>query len=103
MFQSPKRSSEYQGYRAATPERAASVGAMPIIIGSAMIAAAILLSALATVVGTRYVGLDSPTDDVVWLVDRLNGNVYKCRASEFGKASCGAEIATGSIAERPRP
>ena len=26
----------------------------------------------------------------MWLVDRLNGNVYKCHASEFGKASCDA-------------
>jgi hypothetical protein len=103
VFQSSKRSSEYQGYRVATPERAASGIAMPIIIGAAMIAAAILLSALVTAVGTRYVGIDSPTDDVVWLVDRLNGSVYKCRASEFGKASCGPEIATGSIGKLAKP
>ena len=76
---------------------------MPIIIGAVMIAAAILLSALVTAVGTRYVGIDSPTDDVMWLVDRLNGSVYKCHASEFGKASCVAEIATGSIGERAKP
>jgi hypothetical protein len=35
----------------------------------------------------------------MWLVDRLNGSVYKCRAPAFGKASCEAEIATGSIGE----
>ena len=70
---------------------------MPIMIGAAMIAAAILLSTLVTAVGTRYAGIESPTDDVIWLVDRLNGSVYKCRASERGKASCEAEIATGSI------
>jgi hypothetical protein len=64
-----------------------------------MIAAAILLSTLVTAVGTRYAGIESSTDDVMWLVDRLNGSVYKCRASVFGKASCEAEIATGSIGE----
>ncbi len=103
MFQSPKRSGEYQVYRAATPERAASGNAVPIIIGAALIAAAILLSALVTAVGTRYVGIESPTDDVMWLVDRLNGSVYKCHASEFGKASCDADVATGSIGERAKP
>jgi hypothetical protein len=67
-----------------------------------MIAAAILLSTLVTAVGTRYAGIESSTDDAMWLVDRLNGSVYKCRASERGKASCEAEIATGSIGERPK-
>jgi hypothetical protein len=99
VFQSPKRPSEYQGYRAATPDRAASASAVPIVIGAAMIAAAILLSTLVTAVGTRYAGIESSTDDVMWLVDRLNGSVYKCRAPAFGKASCEAEIATGSIGE----
>jgi hypothetical protein len=72
---------------------------MPILIGAAMIAAAILLSTLVTAVGTRYAGVEGPTEDVMWLIDRLDGSVYKCRASERGKASCEAEIATGSIGE----
>ena len=73
---------------------------MPILIGAAIIAAAILLSTLITAVGTRFVGMDSPSEDTMWLVDRLTGHVYKCQAPERGKAACEAEIATGSIGER---
>jgi hypothetical protein len=75
---------------------------MPILIGSAIIAAAILLSTLITAVGTRFVGIDSPTEESMWLIDRLTGNVYKCQAAERGKASCEPETATGSIGERPK-
>jgi hypothetical protein len=75
---------------------------MPILIGAALIAAAILLSTLITAVGTRFVGMESATEENMWLVDRLTGNVYKCRAPERGKASCEAEIATGSVPERPK-
>jgi hypothetical protein len=98
LFQSPKRPSEYQGYRTIMPDRAGN--AMPILIGAAIIAAAILLSTLITAVGTRFVGMESPNDEAVWLIDRLTGNVYKCQASEHGKAACETEIATGSIGER---
>jgi hypothetical protein len=70
---------------------------MPILIGAAMIAAAILLSTLITAVGTRFAGREGPNDDAMWLIDRLNGSVYKCRASDPGKASCEAEVATGSV------
>ena len=73
---------------------------MPILIGASIIAAAILLSTLITAVGTRFVGMESPTEETVWLIDRLTGNVYKCQAPERGKASCETEIATGSIGER---
>ena len=73
---------------------------MPVLIGAALIAAAILLSTLITAVGTRFVGMESATDDNVWLIDRLTGSVYRCKAPERGKASCEAEIATGSIGER---
>jgi hypothetical protein len=76
---------------------------MPILIGAIIIAAAILLSTLITAVGTRFVGIEGSTDDAMWLIDRLNGSVYKCQAAEHGKASCGAEIATGSIGERAKP
>jgi hypothetical protein len=76
---------------------------MPILIGAGMIAAAILLSTLITAVGTRFVAMESPADENVWLIDRLTGNVYKCQASQRGKASCEPEIATGSLGERPRP
>jgi hypothetical protein len=75
---------------------------MSILIGAAMIAAAILLSTLVTAVGTRFVGTESPGEDAMWLIDRLNGSVYKCTAAEPGKASCEAEIATGSIRERAK-
>ena len=76
--------------------------AMPILIGAAIIGAAILLSTLITTVGTRFMAMDSPNDDNVWLVDRLTGSVYKCQAPERGKASCEAEIATGAIGERSK-
>ena len=65
-----------------------------------MIATAILLSSLITAVGTRFVGMESPSEENVWLIDRLTGSVYKCQAPERGKAACEAEIATGSIGER---
>jgi hypothetical protein len=72
---------------------------MPILIGAGMIAVAILLSTLITAVGTRFVGMEGSTDDVMWLVDRLSGIVYKCQASQRGRASCDAEIATGSVGD----
>ena len=75
---------------------------MPILIGAAMIAVAILLSTLISALGSRYVGFEGPTEETAWLVDRLTGSVYRCQAPERGKASCEAEVATGSIADRPR-
>lgn len=98
LFQSSKRQSEYQGYRAAISDR--SGDSMRILIGAAMIAAAILLSTLITAVGTRFAGIESPNEESLWLIDRLTGNVYKCQAPERGKAACEAEVATGSIGER---
>lgn len=74
-----------------------------VLIGSAIIAAAILLSTLITAVGTRFVGMESSSDDNVWLIDRLTGSVYRCKAPERGKAACDPEVATGSIAPRARP
>jgi hypothetical protein len=50
---------------------------MPVLVGAAMIAAAILLSTLITVLGGRYVGFESPSDESAWLVDRLTGTVYR--------------------------
>jgi len=73
-----------------------------VLIGAAFIAAAILLSTLITAVGTRFVGMESPTEDNVWLIDRLTGSVYRCKAPERGKAACEAEIATGSITDRAK-
>jgi hypothetical protein len=102
LFQSPKRHSEYQTYRAPSPDRATAGTAMPVLLGAAMIAVAILLSTLITTVGTRFVGLESSAEDAMWLVDRLNGSVYKCQAMEHGKAACDTEIATGSVGERGR-
>jgi len=75
---------------------------VPILIGAAMIAAAILLSTLITAVGTRFVGMESPNEENLWLIDRLTGSVYKCQAPERGKAACEAEVATGSLGERSR-
>ena len=101
VLQSVKKQSEYQGYRAGPPDQSGSTTSMPILIGAAMIAAAILLSTLVTALGSRYIGLDSPNEESAWLIDRLTGSVYKCLASERGKASCDpAEAATGSIMGR---
>jgi hypothetical protein len=102
VFQSVKRQREYQGYRPNAPEPASSGSSMPILIGAGMIAAAILLSTLVNALGGRYVGVESPTEETAWLVDRLTGSVYKCQASERGRASCEASIATGSIAEHAK-
>ncbi len=88
VLQSVKKQSEYQGYRAGPPDQSGSTTSMPILIGAAMIAAAILLSTLVTALGSRYIGLDSPNEESAWLIDRLTGSVYKCLASERGKASC---------------
>ena len=100
VFQTPKRQSDYQGYRAIAPDR--TVISMPVLIGAAMIAAAILLAALITALGTRFAGLESTTEENMWLIDRLTGNVYKCDAPERGKASCDAEVATGSVGVPPK-
>jgi hypothetical protein len=60
-----------------------------------------LLSTLITAVGTRFVGLESPAEDNIWLIDRLAGSVYRCKAPERGRAACEAEVATGSIRAKP--
>ena len=75
---------------------------MPVYIGAAMIAVAILLSTLITGLTSRYVGLDGPTDENMWLVDRLTGNVYRCQSEGRGKASCEPDIATGSLSNRSK-
>ena len=48
---------------------------MPTYVGAAMIAVAILLSTLITGLTNRFVGLEGPTEDNMWLVDRLTGSV----------------------------
>ncbi len=74
-----------------------------MLIGAVIIAAAILLSTLITAVGTRFVGMESGLDDNVWLIDRLTGSVYRCKAPERGRAACDTDTATGSIRDRARP
>jgi hypothetical protein len=76
---------------------------MPVLIGAAIIAAAILLSSLITVASTRYLGMESGGDENMWLIDRLTGSVYRCQAPERGKASCDPEIATGTVGGRGKP
>ena len=102
MFQSVKRQRDYQGYRTGAPEYPGSASSMPTLIGAAMIAAAILLSTFINALGSRYSGFEGSTEEAAWLVDRLTGNVYKCRAPDHGKASCESEIATGSVPERQK-
>jgi hypothetical protein len=102
VFQSVKRQREYQGYRSGTPEVSGSASSLPILIGAAMIAVAILLSTFVSALGSRYVGFEGPNEESAWLVDRLTGSLYKCRAPERGRASCEADLATGSVPERPK-
>jgi hypothetical protein len=102
VISSVKRQNEYQGYRTGTPDRPAT-NTMPILVGAALIAAAILLSTLITALGTRYLGFEGPTEESAWLIDRLTGSIYRCEAPTRGKASCNADIATGSIPEKPKP
>ena len=97
------RPSDYQFYRNGPPDRTVSLNAMPIYIGAAMIAVAILLSTLITGLTSRYVGFEAPTDENMWLVDRLTGSVYRCQAEGRGRASCEPDIATGSLSDRPKP
>ena len=103
MIPSVKRQSEYHGYRSGPPERTITMSSMPVLVGAAMIAAAILLSTLVSAIGTRYIGIEGPTEESAWLVDRLTGRVYRCEASARGKASCDSEIATGSIGDQKKP
>lgn len=103
MFSPTRRPSDYQGYRTGHPDRIGSFGSLSILIGAAMIAAAILLSTLITALGSRYVAVEGPTDDSAWLVDRLTGTLYKCEAQGRGRATCDPDIATGSIGAKPRP
>jgi hypothetical protein len=102
VFNSPRRHSDYQGYRGGNTDPSSSIGALPILVGACIIAAAILLSTLIAALGNRYVGLESPADDTAWLVDRLTGQIYKCQAEDRGRASCVAETATGSIPDKPK-
>jgi hypothetical protein len=74
----------------------------PSIVGALIIAASILLSTLIFAAGTRFIAVEAPNEDVAWLVDRLSGNLYKCRAAEQGKATCEAETATGSIGDKAK-
>ena len=76
---------------------------MPVLIGAAIIAAAILLSSLITVASTRYLGMESGGDENMWLIDRLTGSVYRCEAPGRGKASCDPEVPTGSVGGRGKP
>ena len=101
MLQSVKRHSDYQGYRAGPTDQPGVSHTMPILIGAAMIAAAIVLSTLVSAVGQRYVGFETPNEESAWLIDRLTGSVYKCSAPDRGKATCDApDVATGSIGGR---
>jgi hypothetical protein len=99
VISSAKRQNDYQVHRNSAPERTVYISSIPVLIGAAMIAAAILLSTLVTALGTRYIGIEGPSDESAWLIDRLTGSVYRCQASVRGKASCETEMATGSIAE----
>jgi len=100
VFRSAHRQRERQEYRKAKPE--GSEYTLPILIGAGMIAAAILLSTLLTAVGSRFAGMESPSEESMWLIDRLTGQVYRCQAPDRGRAACEPETATGSLGGRSR-
>jgi hypothetical protein len=102
VIPSTKRKFEYHGHRTGTPDRPIVINSMPILIGATLIAAAILLSTLVTALGTRYIGFEGPSEESAWLIDRLTGRVYRCEAPARGRAACDTDIATGSIAPRPK-
>ena len=95
MFEQQRRQSENQRSR----DFESSYPRFPSIIGALIIAASILLSTLMFAAGTRFIAVETSNEEVAWLVDRLSGNLYKCRAAEQGKASCEAEIPTGTISK----
>jgi hypothetical protein len=103
VFSPTRRPSDYQGYRTGNSDRAGSFGSLSILIGAAMIAAAILLSTLITALGSRYVAVEGPTVDSAWVVDRLTVTLYKCEAQGRGRANCVPDIATGSVGATPKP
>jgi hypothetical protein len=96
VYNQQRRLSENQRSR----DSESSYPRFPSIVGALIIAASILLSTLILAAGTRFIAVETPNEDVAWLVDRLSGNLYKCRAAEQGKATCEAETATGSIGEK---
>jgi hypothetical protein len=96
------RPSDYQTYRSGPTERTVPLSSMPVYIGAAMIAVAILLSTLITGMTARYVGLEGSTDENMWLVDRLTGSVYRCQAEGRGRAACEPDVATGSVGDRSK-
>jgi hypothetical protein len=102
VLPSAKRQYDYQASRAGRLDQPGSTGSMSVLIGAAMIAAAILLSTLITALGSRYVGMENPAEESAWLIDRLTGHVYRCEAPARGRASCDAEIATGSVEDPKR-
>jgi hypothetical protein len=91
------------GHRHASQDPPIVISSMPIFIGAALIAVAILLSTLVNALGTRYLGFEGPTEESAWLVDRLTGHVYRCEALARGQAVCDPEVATGSIVVKPKP
>jgi len=97
-----KRQNDYQGYRNGAPERTVYISSIPVLVGAAMIATAILLSTFVNALGTRYIGIEGATDESAWLIDRLTGSVYRCQASVRGKASCEAEMTTSSNADHAK-
>ena len=95
-----KKQSEYQGYRAGPTDQSGSNHTMPIVIGAAMIAAAILLSTLVTALGRAMSG--SRPERGKRLADR---SPDRQRLQVLGPGTRqgllrAAEVATGSIIGR---
>ena len=84
MISSAKRQNDYQVYRNSPADRTVYISSIPVLIGAAMIAAAILLSTLVNALGTRYIGIEGPTDESAWLIDRLTGSVAE-QAKPWGR------------------
>lgn len=66
-----------------------------VFIGLSILIAAVVLS-----VSSRYSAFEAQADESAWVLDRMTGNIYKCRAADYGKASCEPQ-STGSVDRKP--
>jgi len=67
-----------------------------------IIAAAILLSTLIATVGSRYSAVETSNEEIAWPGRPAHRQCLQCQAEARGKASCEADVATGSIPQPKR-
>ena len=70
------------------------------IIAGSFVGLSILLAAVFLSVSARYSAFESQADESAWVLDRMTGNIYKCRSADYGKASCETTV-TGTVNKKP--